>query len=377
MLKLLTHTIELSGSNYEAGYQLGKVIDKYPELKAKYFIESTDIDIAKVQKEIALLDHWCPGLNEEIKGFSDALQIKTEQLYFYTMSYLSPHCSQLALLSNITKQEKPLLARNYEFSHELEDFCLIKTNINGKYCHLGTSMLLFGRDDGFNEAGLAVTMSSCGMPVVNLPNMQKPKISGLRYWIVVRALLENCKNVNEAISYLQQMPIAFNMNLILLDKTNHSALIQIIDGEVTIKQINQTSLEQSLYATNHPILPTSKRTNVFSHSIHRIKIIQKFLKDNNHIITKQLKELLLLKYPQGLCFHNYTESFGTTKSMIIFPVDQTIELCWGGQLQNHWYKFNLNDSLPNKTNEIKIMIEETSKGLFDWQELEKGKYNGL
>lgn len=30
---------------------------------------------------------------------------------------------------------------------------------------MGTSVLSFGREDGFNDQGLAVTMSSCGFPV--------------------------------------------------------------------------------------------------------------------------------------------------------------------------------------------------------------------
>ncbi len=41
----------------------------------------------------------------------------------------------------------------------------MKTSLTGKYAHLGTSVLHFGRDDGFNECGLAVTMSSCSFPV--------------------------------------------------------------------------------------------------------------------------------------------------------------------------------------------------------------------
>lgn len=151
------------------------------------------------------------------------------------MTHLVPNCSQIAVCFSITKEKKPLLARNFEFSDEIEDFTLIKTSVTGKYTHMGTSILAAGRDDGINEYGLAVTMTSCGMPVVDLPYMKTPCIEGLQYWIVVRALLENCRNVQEALSYIKDMPIAFHMNMIIFDKEEHAALIQTYAGMKAIR----------------------------------------------------------------------------------------------------------------------------------------------
>ena len=69
----------------------------------------------------------------------------------------------------------PAAGRNYEFNHEAEDFALIRTNVAGRNTHMGTGVLHFGRDDGFNEHGLAVTMSSCGFPVGPIPYMRAPR----------------------------------------------------------------------------------------------------------------------------------------------------------------------------------------------------------
>ena len=76
------------------------------------------------------------------------------------MTWLHPGCSHISLLPSMTKDGRPKVARNYEFNDAFEDFNVIKTSIQGAYTHIGTSVLGLGRDDGFNEMGLAVTMSS-------------------------------------------------------------------------------------------------------------------------------------------------------------------------------------------------------------------------
>ena len=232
-------------------------------------------------------------------------------------------------------------------------------------------MLQFGRDDGFNDQGLAVTISSCGLPVANLPHMQKPQFQGLQYWVVVRALLDNCKNTKEALAYLKDMPIVFNMNIILLDKTGHGALVQTMDGQKAFREIDVYSSQQMIHATNHSILSefVHLEKQVFTHSIGRYQYIQKELEQETTVTREKLKEMLLDKYPDGLCFHNYKESFGTTKSMIISPIDGTIELCWGGRHENGWNLYHLSQPFDNQTSEIEIHIDDVQKGLFDWQSL--------
>lgn len=368
-MHLQTHTIQLQGSSYEVGYQLGKVIRSIPALKEKCIIEKNSLDLLAVKEEITLLDRWCPGLSAELQGTADALQVKVEQLYFLNMTYLIPRCSQIAVLPKASKDGKPLLARNYEYSAEIEDFCFIKTSIEGKYSHMGTSMLYSGRDDGCNEHGLAVTMSSCGMPVVDFPNMRQPKIKGLQYWVIIRAILENCKNVAEALDYIQDMPIAFNMNMIVLDKSGRVALVQTMDGRHAVRyEQNQAGV---LFATNHSVLKELQKfePQAFVHSIRRYKYINKQLTGKNNITSNELKTMLLAKYPNGLCLHNYKESFGTTKSLVISPVDGTIEICWGGNIENGWNIYSMQQTIPLASQDIYLNMEEMAAGIFDYEAL--------
>lgn len=368
MLTKQSSTLNLSGSHYEIGYKLGKIVENNEYLKSKYVVQ-TSIDKDQIIATNELFDRWCPGLTDEIRGFANALDVNLDSLFFYSMTSYVPRCSHIALLSHKTKEHQPILARNYEFSDEFEDFCLMRKEVAGTYTHIGTSMLLFGRDDGFNEHGLAVTISSCGIPVVHLPHMREPSFLGLQYWVVVRALLENCKNVEEALAYIKEMPIVFNMNMILLDKTDHAALVQTMDGHIAFRQIDSHSQEDMLYATNHTVLPefTHFEERAFSHSIQRYQYIGDELKGKTSITRTRLKGMLLTKYPQGLCFHNYAESFGTTKSMIISPRDGTIEICWGGREENAWNQYDISKPIPSQSKDIQLAYDQAEEGLFAWQ----------
>lgn len=371
MLTIQTHAAELAGTSYEIGYQLGKLTTEIPSLRATHTAGMEGFGSKQVEEAAKLFDRWCPGLTEELCGFADALEIKPERVFFYGMTYLRPRCSHIALLPSLTVERKPLLARNYEFSHEAEDFCLIKTSATGKYTHMGTSVLHFGRDDGFNEHGLAITISSCGFPVGALPYMRTPKLKGLQFWAVIRALLENCKDVTEALKYLEGMPIAYNLNMILMDKAGNATLVETLDGRTAAKRIGPDSAEQMLYATNHAVLPELKSVEpqVMVHSARRCEYIKDQLADQGSVTKELLKEMLLAKYPDGLCCHYFEEFFGTTKSMVISPLDGTIDLCWGGRVENGWCTYDIARPLANETKGMQINLEKAASGTYDWQPL--------
>ncbi|MGL6199311.1 MAG: C45 family autoproteolytic acyltransferase/hydrolase [Lachnospiraceae bacterium] len=371
MISIATHTIERSGSSYEIGFQIGELTAAIPTLKDIHAGGMEGFGKQQVHEAITLFDRWCPGLSEELTGFSDALKVAPEYIFYYGMTSLIPRCSQIAVLPGAASEGKPLLARNYEFHQEAEDFCLVKTSVKGKYTHMGTSVVLFGRDDGFNEHGLAVTTSSCGFPVGPMSNMRAPKLKGLQFWAVIRALLENCKDVQEALDYLKGMPIAYNINLMLVDKSGNAALVETLDGRFAVKKLSADSQEQSLWATNHAVLPelASIEPQAFRHSIQRYDWIAKQLKDAGSITKEQMKQMLLSKYPDGLCCHYYEEYFGTTKSMVISPADGTIDLCWGGRAENGWKTYDISKPLAESTHPIEIIFEKADPAAYEFQPL--------
>ncbi len=369
MITIQTHTLELAGTSYEIGCQLGKITGEVPQFKALHTNGMEGFGVEQVKEATAMFDRWCPGLTEELAGFADTLKVPLEKVFYYGMTYLLPRCSQIAVLPSASADGKPLLARNYEFNHEMEGFCLVRTSVKGKYTHMGTSAIHFGREDGFNEHGLAVTMSSCGFPVGPMPYMRAPKLKGLQFWAVIRTLLENCKDVQEALNYLDGMPIAYNINLMLLDKGGNAALVETLDGRYVIKRLGGQTSEQVMWGTNHAVLPelAGVEPQALVHSIERYNYINKQLNGAQNITREQLKGILLSKYPDGLCCHFYEEFFGTTKSMVISPVDGTIELCWGGRGENGWNTYDIKESLDGIGQTIHLSTEKADPAIYGYQ----------
>ncbi|MCS4459559.1 C45 family autoproteolytic acyltransferase/hydolase [Clostridium botulinum] len=161
----------------------------------------------------------------------------------------------------------------------MEELVLCTTKIKGKYAHIGTSMIQFGRGDGMNERGLGVSQTSTGLPVGNFEGCRKPAIVGLQFWTVIRSVLENCKDVDEAIKYVQSVPIAYNINLVVVDKMGNAALIESLDGKKAIKRISANTKEQFICSTNHVHLEELKKYEPKSmkNSVVRYNLINKYL----------------------------------------------------------------------------------------------------
>ncbi len=372
MYTLSAYTFELAGTSYAIGYKLGSIISENTVLKLAYTRTLEGFGPNEYQEAVLLFDEWCPGISEEIAGFADALQVPAGQIAYYAMTYLRPRCSQIALLPAMTALNKPLLARNYEFHHQIEDFVLARTSVTGKYTHMGTSTMSFGRDDGFNEHGLAVTMSACGFPVGAVPFMRAPQLKGLHFWAAIRAVLENCRDVGESLRYLQEMPIASNVNFMLLDKHGNAALFATLDGKKAAKQIDPTTPEQFLWATNHPVLPAlvPYEPRAAVHSWRRGEWIAAQLEGASAMTTEGLKSLLLSPYPNGLSCPYYEDYFGTTKSMIFSPADGIIELCWGGRSENGWQSYDLKQALADTETPVQICMERADKTILEYRPLD-------
>lgn len=147
---------------------------------------------------------------------------------------------------------------------------------------------------------------------------------------------------------LKDMPVAYNLNLIVLDREGRCALVETLDGRMAVKTIDSDSVEQALYATNHPVLEEliPYEPKAFVHSIRRYDNITAFLERHKKGITAgQLKDFFLTPYPEGLSCSYYSQFFGTTKTMVLDPVRGSLSLCWGGRPENGWHDFNFSGSI--------------------------------
>lgn len=76
------------------------------------------------------------------------------------------------------------------------------------------------------------------MPIGKYPGMREPAVTGLQFMVIVRAVLETCKNIEEAVYAVKNMPVGTNMNLLLADANGEAALVGTYDGVKAVKKQN-------------------------------------------------------------------------------------------------------------------------------------------
>lgn len=349
---IFTHVI-LEGTAYEVGKLQGEMLWADCPGYARYLTSPVEGYKNSAEESTWLMkyfDKYCPGINEELEGFAAALGVEPAQVAYRALSTkLQGQCSHIALLPGITRDKHILMGRSYEWGDE-DDFRLVTTRIKGKASHLGFSAIQFGRYEGMNEYGLGVTMSA-GVPRVD------PQSGGLRFWAVIRTLLDCCKTVDEALKMLDNMPMSMNCNLIMADRTGEAALAEIACQNKAVKRINNASADQYVLATNHFTLPEMLPydANRMRQSVDRYLAIRRAVEASAPQVSHEtIRKVLSAKAPEGVCCHYYKDWLGTLWSMIFDITDRTVEICFGSPQVNPWRKFDLSGT-PGVT-EYKVIL---------------------
>lgn len=341
MKKRFQHVV-LEGSHYEIGQQQGQILKEHIPGAIQFFT-SGEVNPEKLGFDgFEDLQHryeeYCPGITDELTGIADSLGVKPHKLPMYGPPiYESGNCSLISVLSPGTENGHVYVARSYEFNHEMNDFRLCTTRIMGKAKHIGFSEFLVFRDEGMNDHGLCVTFSGGGT------FKTKPKKRGFPFFLIVRSLLDNCRDVKEAVEYITQAPVQGFFNFLLTDKKDNAALVQFFDGEYAIQQINQDASEPFIFSGNHYKLPEMEKYQEFAgdwilvNSKKRCKVIESTLKEATPTITKEtLRELLSKELYDGLSGHYYTDFYGTLFSMMFDLTDMEVDVCLGSPTHNEW-----------------------------------------
>lgn len=337
--------VPLSGSAYEIGRMQGNAIKDIPgwvDFLASGPAEWPDNSYPRLEK---LYQNHCPGLLEEIQGLADALQVAPQRMIYNRATYLiPPRCSHFILLPQATENKEVLVGRSYDFGTESHDYRLCLTHVEGKYAHIGNSSMLLGRLDGMNEQGLVVTMSAGGIPVGDLPGLRPPTQEGLQFWAIIRSLLENCRNVEEALYWLKQIPCGGNPILILADSSAQAARVELFGSRLSVHSIKPDDPQSFLCAANHYTHPDMQpyQSGVMKNSIIREASMKAFFQEKTpHLTIQDAKDLLSAPYPQGLCCHFYPQYFGTLHSVLFLPQRSEVEICFGSPAINPWQRFKL------------------------------------
>jgi predicted choloylglycine hydrolase len=364
-----THSV-LEGTAYEAGRLQGEQIQRSPEV-ARFFTsplpERGPLTPQQAETALKFFQTHCPGLEEEIHGFADALGVPPEQITYYAFTYQGEGlCSHFAVLPSLAADGHLRVGRSYEFNHHQTDMRLVTTRIWGQAAHIGFSEVWFGRDDGLNEHGLCATISA-GAP------MAPTEPGGCVFWAVVRTVLDRCTNVEEAIEVVQSIPISFNFNLILADRSGQAALMEIACSHRAVKRFNAQTPEQQVIATNHYNLPEMKPYDLgrMWNSLLRYRAIQSRLQAMSGQVTCEgIRAILSDLIPQGVCCHHYTDYLGTLWSIVFDVTSGTLEICFGAPTHNSWHAFDLHS--PAGMKEYPVQLPDQQANPAYWRKLAPG-----
>lgn len=349
LVEVKFHHIVLEGSQYEVGRQLAEFLNHEPSAKKSFGSAKTNLKrlgFPDFKTLWAYCEECCPGLTDEIQGFTDGLGIKPEQVPFWNWTFspvLGVQCSQLALLSPATKDHHIYVGRSYEWNHTDEDLKLFTTRVKGKAAHIGFSCLLFGRHDGLNEYGLIVSMTGGG--IFGVPFKHR----GPMFWLPIRSLLDQCTSVEHALEHLTTLPLTGYCTLMFVDKQDNAAFVEVADGVQSVNRITPDDKEPYGFSVNHFRLPDMQEYNklncgIITHSQLRESLITNWYNSHTPAITKEnVRTLFATEHPKGLCNHFYNDGFGTLWSMIFDLTQGPADVCFSAPTHNYYHTFGLKD----------------------------------
>jgi len=357
--------VVLEGTSYEIGQQIADLLYKDKKLPIQLLTSGTSDPLKLGFKEFkdvqAFMEEFCPGINDEIQGVADKLNVDVKHIFYYDWILTGPPgmfgCTHFSVLGKATANHHTLTGRSYEWNAEQEDFVLCTTRIKGKPKHIGFSGLTFGRVEGLNEYGLSVTMSNGGI-FGKKPNNTR----GFVFWLVVRALLENCKSVEEATKFIKFIPVLGFFNFLISDNEN-ILLIECADGLKGFKKIDNLSQDYHLIVANSYTLPETVEFNKFNIPIRlnsakwrRDFVESVLIQDHPNISIDTIRKILSKKIPQGICAHWYSDGFGTDWSLIFDNTEPHTEVCFGAPTHNEWRLFNFDD--PPGVREYDVILPD-------------------
>ncbi|KAI7254387.1 hypothetical protein KC345_g11269 [Hortaea werneckii] len=342
--------IVTEGTHYEVGRALGAYYKQDAALisfLSSPFMGASPLLPSAVDNAMENFEKYCPGLNEEIKGFADETGVKAEAAVFY-YSYFQPsgHCTQAAIRTVPQDGGHAYQMRTYDFGWEdapYNQLLLSTTRVKGKPAHIGFALQLFGRYDGMNDAGLSVTTTSGRI---------RPEMTGEGFIFpgVVRALLDSCETTEEAVLLMRSMPVSDYRNFLISDAHGSIALIETAGTHKEIQYpaaVAGGSSNSLVLSANHYTIPAMQVHNlqVMENSRTRFEALRLTLTDElaNKAPVAAMKAAAGKEYPEGICCHHYSEGFGTLWSMVLDSTAGEAHICFGSPGRNTWRSFGFND----------------------------------
>src|SRR5690625_667506 len=208
----------------------------------------------------SVIKYFCPQLLDELAGLQEGIKYPESDILRLFGGYNMP-ILEMGCTSFITSD---YYVRNYDFSpHIYDSTFVIQRHDEGNWI-CGNSELMLGRLDGMNHYGL-----TCGLHFVN----NNPYEKGFIGSTIVRIILEMCKNVEEAIELLNELPHAAGYNYSLVDNNGNFAVFEASPNMKNIYRRKESLSCVNMFQTSE--MKSYNRKNIDS-SLNRLEALSHF-----------------------------------------------------------------------------------------------------
>lgn len=231
--------LEVNGTDYEMGYQIGLFFQNYLKKRIVEFDEKLNLVIKEVNKLKNKLELHFPQLLDEIYGRADGANVSRESmlLMFFPEIYRRiDGCTTVI----VKKKNAVLFAHNEDNKNfNLENVALIKYNYGDRFVISYTmAERLAGSAFSMNSSGILFSSNYIKDDKLNLDNLSR--------YIVVRDVI-NSKSIEAALQKLKNNDVASAFGLNILDINTK----QVISVEKDIHEIYVTEVKDRFVRSNH------------------------------------------------------------------------------------------------------------------------------
>jgi len=313
MTEVYSDVIQFRGTHADFGHFQGKKLLSSPLLsnrKKQWGQQKERHFIINPETFTELITPIAPAILDEIRGLAKALEMEWEeaiQLFSgYYLEYERSGCSVYA--------DREYLVRNYDsHPHPYEGRYIFYQPTDGGYATLGPSMQVTGRVDGMNEKGLVMAYNF---------THRKQSADGFLCNMIGRLILETCKDVNEAVALLRDIPHRHSFSYILLDPSGEPYVVEASPRKVVARQ--------SGVCTNHFHLLSEENRYRQDESRDREKAIQ----DEQQHSTNPYQAFRVMNDPAYDIFsYKYDAAAGTLHTAVYFPEDMKAWFAIGADRQ--------------------------------------------
>lgn len=299
MTNVHSDVLQFRGSHREFGYYQGKKLLSSPLLanrekqwgpvKERHFIINP-------QTYTTLITSIAPRMLDEIRGLAEALEMD----WYDAIQLFSGYYREFERSGCSVYADQDYLVRNYDsHPHPYEGRYVFYQPSDGGYATLGPSMQVTGRTDGMNEKGLVMAYNF---------THRKKSTDGFMCNMIGRLILETCRDVDDALKLLRDIPHRQSFSYVLLDPSGESYVVEASPRKVVARK--------SGVCTNHFHLLDEENRYRQDESRRREKAIE----SEQQYTTNPYQAFQVMNDPKYDIFsYKYDAAAGTLHTSVYLP----------------------------------------------------------